>query len=417
MGYKKDTLLCLEEAFRAGHSAADATCLHYCHNMWSSLQNKPYTDAIVTVTKEVDNNMAYLHSLNVISNAFDYHYQRQPPEEVLYTLWHYNAECDLEEMESLLLLSLAGFFMSFGWHEMVSFPCQIILYSKLKWPLKAYCKALCILADSLLIRGETDIPCAIMEYGESLFGYDASAVGQMFCLRHATFKAFYAYLGYKPVPDSVIATLHSYNKIEGFYWQAYSRMVGNEWEQASNLLTSLSKLLKEGEISCENNDMKIRCLLLMAELQCLSGAPASALGYIYEALEIAYSFSADHHVTLCLSHIASIQCELGLATAASKTIHKEMRSVVRSSNPWSKISLRLHETIPKLCEQQLMKKLTASEELYKKWNNAYRLKEVYHLKAELLDKSEDIQLNGNSYRKLLESMESYLVWSPSTCLL
>lgn len=81
---RKDTIICLEEAFRAGHGAADATCLHYCHNLWSSLRNKPYTDAIVTVTKEVDNNMAYLHSLNVIANAFDYHYQRQPPEEVLY---------------------------------------------------------------------------------------------------------------------------------------------------------------------------------------------------------------------------------------------------------------------------------------------------------------------------------------------
>lgn len=84
LNFRKDALLCLEEAFRAGHGAADSTCLHYCHNMWSCLHNKPYTDAIVTVTKEVDNNMAYLHSLNVIANAFDYHYQRQPSEEVLY---------------------------------------------------------------------------------------------------------------------------------------------------------------------------------------------------------------------------------------------------------------------------------------------------------------------------------------------
>lgn len=50
-----------------------------------------------------------------------------------------------------------------------------------------------------------------------------------------------------------------------------------------------------------------RCLLLMAELKCLSEAPAAALGHIYEALEIAYSFCADHFVTLCLTHIASIQ--------------------------------------------------------------------------------------------------------------
>lgn len=85
--FRKDALGSLEEAFRAGHSAGDATCLHYCHNLWSNFHNKPYMDAIVTVTKEVDNNMAYLHSINVIANAFDYHYQRMPTEEVLYVSW------------------------------------------------------------------------------------------------------------------------------------------------------------------------------------------------------------------------------------------------------------------------------------------------------------------------------------------
>jgi hypothetical protein len=74
----------LEEAFRAGHAAGDATCLHHCHNLWSSFHNKPYKDAIVTVTQEVDNNMAYLHSLNVIANAFENHYQGVAPEEALY---------------------------------------------------------------------------------------------------------------------------------------------------------------------------------------------------------------------------------------------------------------------------------------------------------------------------------------------
>jgi len=84
--YREDALDCLEEAFRAGHAAGDATCLHHCHNLWSSFHNKPYKDAIVTVTQEVDNNMAYLHSLNVISNAFESHYQGAAPEEALYVI-------------------------------------------------------------------------------------------------------------------------------------------------------------------------------------------------------------------------------------------------------------------------------------------------------------------------------------------
>lgn len=121
-----------------------------------------------------------------------------------------------------------------------------------------------------------------------------------------------------------------------------------------------------------------------------------------------------------------LQCEMGLATAASKTIHKEMRSAIRSSNPWLnarlsvitvRINVRLQETISKLCENQLMEKLKSAEELYEKWDNNYRLKEIYNVKAELLDKSVDPMLNGDYYRDLLETTESQMIWTPSTCLI
>lgn len=112
--------------------------------------------------------------------------------------------------------------------------------------------------------------------------------------------------------------------------------------------------------------------------------------------------------------------------AASKTIHKEMRCVIRSSNPFLnarlnvvtvRITIQLQPVITKLAEKQLMDKLNVAEELYKNWNNSYRLQEVYSLKADLLDKCEDTQVNGNQYRKLLDSTNSYLTWSPSACLL
>lgn len=118
---------------------------------------------------------------------------------------------------------------------------------------------------------------------------------------------------------------------------------------------------------------------------------------------------------------------MGLPSAANKTIHKEMRCAIRSCNPWLnarlnvvivRISTSLSKNfISKLSENQLMDKLNVAEELYKKWENSYRLKEVWDLKAELLDKSEEPHRNGNAYRRLEENTESYLMWSPSTCLM
>lgn len=84
LGYQDDAMSSLAEAFRAGHAAADAACLRYCHNLWCSFHSIPYTDAIVTVTKEVDNNMAYLHSVNVIANAFYVQSQGTPAEELIH---------------------------------------------------------------------------------------------------------------------------------------------------------------------------------------------------------------------------------------------------------------------------------------------------------------------------------------------
>ena len=74
----------LEEAFQAGHGAADATCLHYCHNLWCTFHGKSYTEAVMKGKKDADRHMGYLYSLNVIGSAFDYHYQGLPAEEIIH---------------------------------------------------------------------------------------------------------------------------------------------------------------------------------------------------------------------------------------------------------------------------------------------------------------------------------------------
>ena len=82
--HSKDAISFLEEAFQAGHSAYDSMCLHYCHNLWSSMRNKPYLDVVMNenAIKEVDKNKAYLHSLNVITSTFERHSKGLGPTDI-----------------------------------------------------------------------------------------------------------------------------------------------------------------------------------------------------------------------------------------------------------------------------------------------------------------------------------------------
>ncbi|XP_035704573.1 uncharacterized protein LOC110844850 isoform X2 [Folsomia candida] len=309
LGYKDDALSSLNEAFRSGHAAGDATCLHHCHNLWSCFHSKAYTDAIVTVTKEVDNNMAYLHSLNVIVNAFDVHSRGIAPDEVLHSLWHYNADCDLEEMEGLLLSALSNFYTIFGWHAMIAFPAEMILYTNWKWSSRFYAFALCCLSQCLLYHGDVNSSIEIMEYGQGIFGFDASPAGQNFILQYAIFEAIRSYLSYEPVSSNVIATIISIDEIEGVYWKGYNLMIRNNWRDANKLFTKFLVHLddKEQSKSYMRTDLKLRCLLLLAELECLCRNPAGSVTYLSDALDIAATIHSDVYTTLCLYNSAAVQ--------------------------------------------------------------------------------------------------------------
>ncbi|CAG7827061.1 unnamed protein product [Allacma fusca] len=410
LGFEKDSMLFLEEAFQAGHSAADATCLHYCHNLWSTFLEKPYTEAIVTVTKEVDKHMAYLHSLNVLANAYEYQFQGLPPEEIIYAIWHYNA-CDIEEVESVLLLSLGSFFAVFGWHDLIAFACQTILYSELRWPTRSFCGALCLFAQCVLLEGDTELALEMMRYGDKIFGLDSSAAGQLFGRQHGLFKALFSFLGHKPVPDEVVLCIAAYDDDEELFWRAYNKMIQNHFEEAEILLWRLQE--KHFGKSSSKRELKLRCLLLQAELKGLSGKPTTALKHLFEALELASSVYSDHYISLCLTDIASIQCDLGLVKTASRTIFQELRSTSRSSCPIVTAKLNLVTMKLRLAcaapislnnQKYYLILLEESRKIFQRWDNSYRLSQVSYLKEKLQERCDgmDCASNGVTYLNLYE---------------
>jgi len=85
--YSEDSWSSLEEGFRAGHVANDATCLHYCHHLWSSFHKKPFSDAITQDCSDLDVNMAYLLALNAIGNTYNGFGETIPPEDVISVSW------------------------------------------------------------------------------------------------------------------------------------------------------------------------------------------------------------------------------------------------------------------------------------------------------------------------------------------
>lgn len=101
---------------------------------------------------------------------------------------------------------------------MIAFACQTILYSEVQWPTRAYCSALCLLAQNVLLEGGVELATEMMKYGEQLFGYEFSQAGQIFGLYSALFRAMQAFLGQKPVDEDVVATISAHSSGEDLFW-------------------------------------------------------------------------------------------------------------------------------------------------------------------------------------------------------
>jgi len=104
----------------------------------------------------------------------------------------------------------------------------------------------------------------------------------------------------------------------------------------------------------------------------------------------------------------------------------DMRAGIRCSSPWLKarlnvvnvkLSMRLQGTISKINYVPLMEKLSVAEELYEKWDNTYRIKEILSLKIELIERCKETLKSTDPLRKRLNELETVLPWSPDTCMM
>jgi len=100
---------------QSGHSAGDATCLHYCLNLWSTFHDLTYLEVISG--KETDKSMLDLHSRNLATSSIDAHTLGASPKQVLEILWQMNAEQDVVEVESFLLEGILTYVSVYGWYE------------------------------------------------------------------------------------------------------------------------------------------------------------------------------------------------------------------------------------------------------------------------------------------------------------
>ncbi len=202
---------------------------------------------------------------------------------------------------------------------MIAFPAQMILYANWKWSSRFYSFALCSFSQCLLYHGDVESSTELMEYGKRIFEFDGSPAGQNFVMQYAIFQAVKSYLAYEPISNHVIAIISSFDEIEGVYWRGYNLMITNNFKESDNLFCKFlidyfddkknnnRKTQQPDNKGYMRNDLKLRCLLLLAELECLCENPSGAITYLSDALEVATTIHSDVYITLCLYNAAAIQ--------------------------------------------------------------------------------------------------------------
>jgi len=254
-----------------------------------------------------------------------------------------------------------------------------------------------------------------------VFGLDTTEAGQCFTLQNAIFKALRCYLANERVPDNIICTMTVLDEFESAYWVAYNMMIERSFQDAIDLLdTFLVKLdQKCSKQSFLKTDLKLRCLLLLAELHTFCKSPAIAISHLSSALEAAGTSHSDVYTTLCLTNIAAIQLDIGLKNISVVTISKEIRATIRTGNPWvkvrmsvvkAKIDMAVEEKISTKKKGELLMKLVEADEFYTKLKNNYRLQEIQELKTNLLKRcASQLEEEGDGKRPAKLSLDKSYV--------
>jgi len=322
LNHKEEAMSAIREAITMAQEASDHTCLQHVLSLLYRTVDSQEKQRLMErcIGKCGELSLSYLSSLGI--QAFSQHTAAtgSKPGVVLELLTRsdvLNCQHSIAELQAMSFMCKAGAWTQYGRPGLACTLAQLLLQLNTADPARAgnnysgepTAIALCSVAIRLEGKGYAGQADRVLDMADRMF----------------------------PADRSQLSRISSSARSRVMFWRALARL---DWTQALAAVDSLeaagvpdAKLLraelffKEGRLvearelvqqlqgsDCENVELTVRSLLLLADIHCSGGDPAGAVQQLVRAAELATSRRLDQ-----LLHLAGLQlanCQLLLACSA-----------------------------------------------------------------------------------------------------
>lgn len=333
-GHKKEALHALKEAIMTSHEANDNVCLQHAL-AWLYKLSDDNKEMLMerSISRSGDLSLSYLTSLGIQSFAQYAGVTGGKPALVFDLLMKsdvLNCQHSMIDLMTNSYAQKAALWCLYGKTEMSSLSSQLLLHLNTSNPtqgVQSYngegtCQAICNVANILTEEGEYHLATQVLVNARERFPHEPISHAWIFCEQILCFtKAMHH--GKWQEAGHAVARLAAINKWESKLRKAELLVaMGNYPGAAVYVHSVLDYFRHRSETECVCPSLRVRALILAAELQSscatATSASAGAISLLTTALALAQLHYLDYLAAIVALHLANLQLQMGLPSQALK---------------------------------------------------------------------------------------------------
>ncbi|XP_067002288.2 anaphase-promoting complex subunit 5 isoform X2 [Anabrus simplex] len=338
--HRQEALSALKEAIMLAHDMNDCVCLQYAL-AWLYKLTYDNKEGLIerSITKSSDLNLSYLTSLAIQSYAQYAGSSGGKPSLVFDLLMKsdvLNCQHSMIDLLSNSYAQKAALWCLYGKTEMASLSSQLLLHLNTSNPTQglvayngeAICVAICNVVNILAEQGEYHLASRILYNAQERFPHEPMAHSWIFSQQLLCFTEA-IHNGKWQDAEQAIAHLAAIDKGECHLRRAELQIAKSNYPAAAdcvNAVLEYCRLHAKEDYNCLS--LRVRALILAAELQCCSNvatsAPTGAISLLTSALAITQIHFLDYLTAIVSLHLAKLQLQMGLPNQALKLINESL---------------------------------------------------------------------------------------------
>ncbi|KAJ4439043.1 hypothetical protein ANN_14999 [Periplaneta americana] len=296
-----------------------------------------------SISKSSDLSLSYLTSLGIQSFAQYAGVTGGKPALVFDLLMKsdvLNCQHSMIDLMTNSYAQKAALWCLYGKSEMSSLSSQLLLHLNTSNPtqgVQSYngegtCQAICNVANMLTEEGDYNLASFVLLKARERFPHEPVSHAWIFCEQILSFTKAMHHSKWQEA-ENAVERLAAIDKWESQLRKAELCVAMGDYPgAATHVHNVLDYCRQRAEAECICPALRVRALILAAELQCCcavaTSAPAGSISLLTTALALAQLHYLDYLAALVSLHLANLQLQMGLPSQALKLINQSLNIIL-----------------------------------------------------------------------------------------